>query len=94
VWYALGLVGAFAFLLNVSLGMWREPMRRFSPQWFLAIHLSVPVIVALRLVTGLPWMVAPALLALAVGGQLVGSRLMRRLRVPVPDAAGPGAGAR
>ena len=37
-------IAASAFLLNVPLGWMRQGTRRFSPAWFLWVHLSVPLI--------------------------------------------------
>ncbi len=76
--FNVAFLATVAFALNVPLGMWRETTPRFSWQWFLAIHLAVPVVIALRLLNDLPVAVAPLLLALAVGGQVVGSRYRRR----------------
>lgn len=80
-------VAATAFVMNVPLGIWRETTRRFSWQWFLAIHLAVPVVIVLRQANDLPFALAPLMLGLAVAGQVVGSRYWRRRRVPAAVAA-------
>lgn len=36
-------------LLNIPFGYWRENVKTFSRQWFLSVHLPVPVIVFLRI---------------------------------------------
>ena len=70
-----GLLLAVALGSNVLLGMWRRGMRRFSPAWFVAIHASIPLLVAMRLALARPHWVIPLEIAMVVAGQLVGARL-------------------
>jgi hypothetical protein len=88
----IGLLFVAALGTNVPLGMWRRRLRRFSPAWFVAIHASIPVLVAMRLVFVPAYWVIPPEIALAAVGQLVGSRLfpLWNLRLDNPEAdAGP-----
>jgi len=57
-------------------GYWRQHVRRFSPGWFLAVHLPVPFIVGLRIYSGLGWhwTTYPFLVAAYFSGQMVGAR--------------------
>ena len=71
----IALLFVAALGTNVPLGMWRRRLRRFSPAWFVAIHASIPVLVAMRLAFVPAYWVIPPEIALAVVGQLVGSRL-------------------
>jgi len=73
-------VALAVLLLNVPFGYWRANVRRLSSQWFLAIHLPVPVVVALRLWSGLGWrpLSVPLLVGAFFCGQLLGGRLRRR----------------
>jgi phosphatidylserine synthase len=73
----LGILG-FALLSNIPLGYLREGARRFSLRWFVFIHLSIPFIIALRVVNGVSWRVIPLTLALALTGQWLGGRARRR----------------
>ncbi|MEJ5348700.1 MAG: hypothetical protein WHS46_08440 [Desulfosoma sp.] len=41
--------------LNLPFGYWRAGVRRFSKAWFLAVHLPVPLVVGLRVMSGLGW---------------------------------------
>lgn len=75
----LGILG-FAFLSNIPLGYLREGAPRLSVRWFVYIHLSIPFIVALRVVNGVGWRVIPFTLALALAGQWLGGRARRRKR--------------
>ena len=74
-----GLLG-FALFANIPLGYLREGSQKYSFRWFLYIHLSIPAVIALRLVSGFSWRVIPFTLGCAVAGQIVGGRYKRRLR--------------
>ena len=73
---------AVTFVINLPCGYWRAGVRKFSPQWFVAVHVAVPMVIALRFALGLPfrWTMLPFFVAAYFGGQYVGSRL--RLRRP------------
>ena len=75
----LGIFG-FALLSNIPLGYLREGSRRYSLRWFVLIHLSIPFIIALRVVNGVGWRVIPFTIGLAIAGQIIGSRARRRSR--------------
>ena len=49
----LFIISLVVFVLNIPFGYWRENVRKFSFQWFLAIHLPVPIIIAIRIFSGL-----------------------------------------
>lgn len=68
----------FAFGSNLPLGYLRETSRKYSLRWFALIHLSIPFIIALRLLFDFDWTVIPFTLACAVAGQIIGSRIRRR----------------
>jgi hypothetical protein len=69
------VTAALAFFLNVPLGLWRVRCRRYSAEWFAAIHASIPVIVGLRIAFEVPWAWAPLFVSLAVAGQWIGGRI-------------------
>ncbi len=69
---------AFSLLANIPLGYLREDTERFSIRWFVYIHLSIPLIVALRYSLGFGWEIIPFSIACAVAGQILGSRFKRR----------------
>ena len=66
---------ASAFVMNIPLGVWRSRVRKFSVKWFVAVHLSIPIIIYLRLKTGMSFHFIPFTLGLAVLGQMVGANL-------------------
>jgi hypothetical protein len=63
--------------INLPFGYWRGGVRKFSIKWFLAVHLPVPLVVAVRFVAGLGFQLVtyPVLVGAFFGGQLLGSRL-------------------
>jgi hypothetical protein len=73
----LALVALAVFLLNLPFGYWRAGTRKFSWQWALAIHLPVPLIIALRIYSGLGWQLIsfPALVGAFFLGQFCGAKL-------------------
>jgi F0F1-type ATP synthase membrane subunit a len=73
----LGEVALAVLVLNLPFGFWRAGLRRFSLSWLLAIHAPVPVIVGLRILSGLGWQLSsvPVLVAAFFAGQFLGGRL-------------------
>ena len=72
----LWLVAAIVFLLNIPFGIWRVRVRRFSWPWLLAIHLPVPMIIALRIYSGLGFhlITFPVMIAAFFLGQFTGGK--------------------
>ena len=78
---ALASLLLFAFFSNIPLGYLRMGSPRYSVRWFVFIHLSVPFIIGLRISSNISWQIFPFSIALAVAGQMVGSRIYRRRRL-------------
>lgn len=74
LWIKILLVLAFAFVVNLPFGWWRQGLRKFSIPWWLAIHLPIPLVIVLRISLKIPYATVPLVIASAVGGQLVGGR--------------------
>ena len=73
------LLMAFAFVVNLPFGYWRESTDKFSPAWFVAVHTAVPLIILLRFALGLDWRWAalPFTVAAYFAGQTIGARRRR-----------------
>lgn len=89
----LGLVALGVLLINLPFGFWRAGLRRFGPAWFVAVHAPVPLVIGLRLLSGVRWHPA-SLIMLATAfftGQFCGGRLRawrsRRREQPDPPGA-------
>jgi len=74
---SLWTVALLVFLLNLPFGYWRASTKKFSRQWMLAIHLPVPLVIALRVWSGLGWKLIsfPVLVGAFFLGQYVGGRV-------------------
>ena len=70
----LYLVAVLVFIFNLPFGYWRANVKRFSLQWILAIHLPVPFVIALRLLSGIgfQFITYPILIAAFFAGQFAG----------------------
>jgi hypothetical protein len=81
------LLALSTFIINIPFGYWREGVRKFSVQWFIAVHAAVPLVITLRILAGIEWRVLTItfLVVCYFLGQFAGARLRRRLR-PVIEA--------
>ncbi len=84
---SLWTVALVVFLLNLPFGYWRASVRKLSRQWLLAVHLPVPLVIALRVFARLGWRPAsfPVLVGAFFLGQLVGGKLRHLI-----EGRGPG----
>ena len=82
-------ISLFVLIFNIPFGYWRNNVKKFSLQWILAIHIPVPFVIALRLLTGLgfQFVTYPVLVGGFFAGQLWGSRIhtwrMKNLQKPL-----------
>jgi hypothetical protein len=86
---SLWTVALLVFLINLPFGYWRASVRKLSAQWFLAVHLPVPLIVALRIYSDIGWKLAsfPVLVGAFFLGQFVGGRLRNIIQGRGPGRA-------
>jgi len=71
-------IGAASAAANVPMGAWREHQKKFSAQWFLAVHATIPFIAMLRKGVVMPKWAILLTIATAIAGQAVGARLERQ----------------
>jgi hypothetical protein len=76
------LVSVFTFAINLPFGYWRANVQKFSWQWVLAIHLSVPLIIWIRIFSGIgfAFITYPALIVSFFLGQVIGGRIYNRCK--------------
>jgi len=76
------LVCLIVFIINIPFGYWRANVKRFSLQWFLAIHVPVIFVIGLRLGfhLGFAWYTYVALVSTFFLGQQTGAIIIKRLR--------------
>jgi hypothetical protein len=70
-------VASIVFVLNLPFGYWRANVRKFSRPWFLSVHLPVPLVITLRVLSGLGWQLItfPIMIGAFFFGQVAGSGL-------------------
>lgn len=73
----LGVI-IFAFAVNIPLGYLRQNYEKFSFGWYFYVHISIPVIIYLRVKAGFSWHYIPLTLAGAFAGQFLGGRINKR----------------
>ncbi|KAL2630113.1 hypothetical protein R1flu_014799 [Riccia fluitans] len=79
-------IGCFGMMLNIPLGMWREHTVKFSPQWILAVHATVPFIAMLRKAVVMPKYAMAFTIGSAILGQAVGARAERARLLAIRQA--------
>jgi len=70
-------VALAVLLLNIPFGFWRDGTKRFTLPWLLAVHLPVPIVVGLRVLSTLGWRFTtfPVLIGSFLLGQFLGGKL-------------------
>ncbi len=83
----LWTVAPLVFLINLPFGYWRASVRRMSRQWFLAVHIPVPLVIALRVFSGLGFKLIsfPVIVGAFFLGQFVGGKVRHLI-----EGRGPG----
>ncbi len=72
------IVMVVVFLLNLPFGYLRSNATKFSRQWMMAVHIPVPFVLLLRILSGLNWYAIPLLVLSDIAGQIAGGRLRKR----------------
>ena len=88
MWTKIVFVSAICLLVNIPMGRMRERCRKFSWQWMLWVHASIPLIVFLRIWLKLQLIAIPINIASAVAGQLIGGAPeKKKRRASLPTAS-------
>jgi hypothetical protein len=79
---ALKLLGVtlLALCINLPFGYLRQNSEKFTFAWYFYVHISIPVIIFLRIKAGFSWHFIPITLGAAVAGQIIGGRINRRFK--------------
>ena len=80
-------VASIVLILNLPFGYWRANVQKFSRPWFLAVHAPVPLVILVRVFSGLGFhlITFPVMIGAFFVGQLAGGGI-HRLRLAVPGA--------
>ena len=76
------LISLIVLIINIPFGYWRANVKRFSLQWYLAIHIPVIIVIGLRLTAhlGIAWTSYVALVTAYFLGQQSGALIIKRIR--------------
>jgi hypothetical protein len=68
------IIALLIFSINIPFGTWRESQKKFSLNWFLAIHIPVPFVILFRYLGGITfdWTSFLLFLSMFFTGQLTG----------------------
>lgn len=88
----LAAVSLVAALSNAPLGVWRHHCEKFSPEWILAVHMSIPLVMCLRKAVLLPRYSVLFTITSAILGQAMGAAAERSRLGAAAAAADDGAG--
>lgn len=69
------LITAFTFLLNLPFGYIRKRSKKFSLKWFLCVHMPVPFVILVRILTHTDYKFIPVFILVAVAGQVCGGKI-------------------
>ena len=67
-----------ATAINIPLGFVRQGVEKFSFAWYFYVHISIPLIIYLRIKSGYSWKFIPLTIAGAVIGQIIGGRARKK----------------
>ena len=67
-----------AILINIPLGYLRQGTQKFTFAWYFYVHISIPLIIYMRIKSGYSWKLIPITLGGTLLGQFIGGRLRRR----------------
>jgi len=72
-------VASIVIILNLPFGYWRANVKQFSRPWFLSVHAPVPLVIAVRIFSGMGWhlITFPIMIGAFFFGQFAGSGLYR-----------------
>lgn len=69
-----------AIVINIPLGYLRQGYEKFSFGWYFYVHISIPLIIYLRIKSGFSWKFIPLTLGGAFVGQLLGGIIHKKRR--------------
>ncbi len=79
----LFLLALLIFFFNIPFGYWRANVKKFSLQWALAIHLPIPFIILIRIVSNVGFGIESYVFFVSAFffGQLSGKKLFEYLKL-------------
>ena len=71
----LGGLILLALCINLPLGYLRQAYEKFTFGWYFYVHISIPVIIYMRIKFGYNWKYIPLTIGAAIIGQILGGRI-------------------
>jgi L-asparagine transporter-like permease len=81
-------IALLAAAVNIPLGYWRCSVPRFSVCWFIAVHLSVPLLYEVRVWSAVEIYWIPIFICAAIVGQFGGGRIFQASSLRNPNDEG------
>ncbi|WP_088536773.1 hypothetical protein [Geobacter sp. DSM 9736] len=75
---SLLILVAVAVAVNLPLGYLRQNYEKFTFGWYFYVHISIPLIIYMRIKSGFGWKIIPLTLGGAVVGQILGGIIHKR----------------
>jgi hypothetical protein len=69
------LITLFTFLVHLPFGYLRSHSPKYSFKWFVYIHIPIPFIIFIRIITNTDYKFLPLFIIAAILGQLFGGKL-------------------
>ncbi|MEE8185588.1 MAG: hypothetical protein V3T96_04225 [Thermodesulfobacteriota bacterium] len=73
-------ITVLTLIINLPFGYLRVKTKKLSIQWFLYIHLPIPLIFVFRKTAGISYHAIPVFVMAAVAGQILGGRFRQAFR--------------
>lgn len=64
-----------AFVLNIPFGYFRSHSKKFSVNWWLCVHIPVPLVIIARLALEVDYRFMPLFVITSVAGQYLGGKM-------------------
>jgi hypothetical protein len=82
------LLSLIIYIFNIPFGYWRTNVRKFSLQWALAIHVPIPFIIALRILSNIGFGIETYIFFVSAFflGQLTGKKIFEVLKLKLNQA--------
>lgn len=73
--YIIIFIFFLAVLVNLPFGYARSKSKRYSLRWFLYIHIPIPLIVFIRIISHVEYKFIPVFVIASIIGQIIGSKI-------------------
>lgn len=73
--YIVIFIFFLTFLINLPFGYARSKSKRYSLRWFLYIHIPIPFIVFVRIISHIEYKFIPLFIIASIIGQIIGSKI-------------------